>query len=203
MDESALLLVASDRVSAFDVVLREPVPSKGAVLTQLSAFWFRLLGGGDATPPDHGGRGRDRQLAPAPRAASRGARGTCHARTPNGAHLVRMCRAWLPVRLGVGRVPALRHAGGRAVAWGTGRESAPRPHPSFLRRRRRRRVTTKTSPTRTWSTRSGATSPAGCVTRVSRCTRRAVGTARNAGSSSPTPSSSSGRAPGGRAVGNR
>src|ERR1044071_2740673 len=38
-----LLLVASDRVSAFDVVLREPVPHKGAVLTQLSAFWFERL----------------------------------------------------------------------------------------------------------------------------------------------------------------
>jgi phosphoribosylaminoimidazole-succinocarboxamide synthase len=40
-----LLLVASDRVSAFDVVLREPVAHKGAVLTQLSAFWFRRLAG--------------------------------------------------------------------------------------------------------------------------------------------------------------
>lgn len=39
-----LLLVASDRVSAFDVVMKEAVPDKGAVLTQLSAFWFRLLG---------------------------------------------------------------------------------------------------------------------------------------------------------------
>jgi phosphoribosylaminoimidazole-succinocarboxamide synthase len=35
--------VASDRVSAFDVVLREPIPHKGAVLTQLSAFWFERL----------------------------------------------------------------------------------------------------------------------------------------------------------------
>ena len=40
-----LLLVASDRVSAFDVVMREPVPHKGAVLTQLSAWWFRRLAG--------------------------------------------------------------------------------------------------------------------------------------------------------------
>jgi phosphoribosylaminoimidazole-succinocarboxamide synthase len=40
-----LLLVASDRVSAFDVVMREAVPSKGAVLTQLSAFWFERLAG--------------------------------------------------------------------------------------------------------------------------------------------------------------
>jgi phosphoribosylaminoimidazole-succinocarboxamide synthase len=43
VDAATLLLVASDRVSAFDVVLREPVPHKGAVLTQLSAFWFERL----------------------------------------------------------------------------------------------------------------------------------------------------------------
>ena len=43
VDSGHLLVVASDRVSAFDVVMREPIPSKGAVLTQLSAFWFELL----------------------------------------------------------------------------------------------------------------------------------------------------------------
>ena len=43
VDASTLLLVASDRVSAFDVVMREAVPYKGAVLTQLSAFWFERL----------------------------------------------------------------------------------------------------------------------------------------------------------------
>jgi len=43
VDDETLLLVASDRVSAFDVVLREPVPHKGAVLTQISAFWFERL----------------------------------------------------------------------------------------------------------------------------------------------------------------
>lgn len=40
-----LLLIATDRVSAFDVVMAEPVPMKGAVLTQLSAWWFRRLDG--------------------------------------------------------------------------------------------------------------------------------------------------------------
>jgi phosphoribosylaminoimidazole-succinocarboxamide synthase len=45
VDHERLLLVASDRVSAFDVVLAEPVPFKGAVLTQLSAFWFERLAG--------------------------------------------------------------------------------------------------------------------------------------------------------------
>lgn len=44
VDRERLLLVASDRVSAFDVVMAEPVPGKGTVLTQLSAFWFRMLG---------------------------------------------------------------------------------------------------------------------------------------------------------------
>jgi phosphoribosylaminoimidazole-succinocarboxamide synthase len=43
VDADHLLLVASDRVSAFDVVMREPVPHKGAVLTQISAFWFDRL----------------------------------------------------------------------------------------------------------------------------------------------------------------
>ncbi len=41
--QGLLLLVASDRVSAFDVVMAEPIPRKGAVLTQLSAFWFERL----------------------------------------------------------------------------------------------------------------------------------------------------------------
>jgi len=39
-----LLLVASDRISAFDVVLDQPIPYKGEVLTKLSLFWFDLLG---------------------------------------------------------------------------------------------------------------------------------------------------------------
>ena len=38
-----LLLVASDRLSAFDVVLPTPIPDKGRVLTQLSLFWFEML----------------------------------------------------------------------------------------------------------------------------------------------------------------
>src|SRR6201984_2614378 len=39
-----LLIVASDRLSAFDVVLPTPIPDKGRVLTQLSLFWFKTLG---------------------------------------------------------------------------------------------------------------------------------------------------------------
>ena len=44
VDGDRLLLVATDRVSAYDVVMAEPIPMKGAVLTQVSAWWFRQLG---------------------------------------------------------------------------------------------------------------------------------------------------------------
>jgi phosphoribosylaminoimidazole-succinocarboxamide synthase len=39
-----LLMVASDRISAYDVILPDPIPDKGAVLTQMSVFWFEHLG---------------------------------------------------------------------------------------------------------------------------------------------------------------
>src|SRR5437660_3647964 len=39
-----LLFVATDRLSAFDVILPDPIPKKGAVLNQLSAFWFNRFG---------------------------------------------------------------------------------------------------------------------------------------------------------------
>ena len=40
LDEDHMMIVASDRLSAFDVVLPDPVPGKGALLTQISNFWF-------------------------------------------------------------------------------------------------------------------------------------------------------------------
>jgi phosphoribosylaminoimidazole-succinocarboxamide synthase len=43
--EGRLLLVASDRISAFDVVMAEPIPNKGRVLTAMSAFWFERFDG--------------------------------------------------------------------------------------------------------------------------------------------------------------
>ena len=44
-DGDELIMVASDRISAFDVVLAEPIPDKGRVLTQMSIFWFETTGG--------------------------------------------------------------------------------------------------------------------------------------------------------------
>jgi phosphoribosylaminoimidazole-succinocarboxamide synthase len=42
--DDLILMVASDRISAFDVIMGEPIPGKGALLTRLSLFWFDQLG---------------------------------------------------------------------------------------------------------------------------------------------------------------
>jgi phosphoribosylaminoimidazole-succinocarboxamide synthase len=39
-----LLMVATDRISAYDVIMADPIPDKGKILTQISLFWFKLLG---------------------------------------------------------------------------------------------------------------------------------------------------------------
>ena len=50
VDDRTLLIVASDRLSAFDVVLPDPIPRKGEILTQTAMFWFRRTG---ALVPNH------------------------------------------------------------------------------------------------------------------------------------------------------
>jgi phosphoribosylaminoimidazole-succinocarboxamide synthase len=63
-DGDDILLVASDRVSIYDVVLPTPIPNKGKILTQLSLWWFDQLAdvapnhviSGTEVPPDWAGR---------------------------------------------------------------------------------------------------------------------------------------------------
>ncbi|NND47096.1 MAG: phosphoribosylaminoimidazolesuccinocarboxamide synthase [Woeseiaceae bacterium] len=43
IDDSHILIVTTDRLSAYDVVLPDPIPGKGHVLTQISLFWFRIM----------------------------------------------------------------------------------------------------------------------------------------------------------------
>jgi phosphoribosylaminoimidazole-succinocarboxamide synthase len=43
VDEDHLLIVTTDRLSAYDVVMPDPVPGKGAILTRISLFWFRMM----------------------------------------------------------------------------------------------------------------------------------------------------------------
>ncbi|MCH8230521.1 MAG: phosphoribosylaminoimidazolesuccinocarboxamide synthase [Chloroflexi bacterium] len=44
LGDDRLLMVASDRISAFDVVMDQPIPGKGIILTQMSSFWFGVIG---------------------------------------------------------------------------------------------------------------------------------------------------------------
>ena len=50
VDDDHLLMVASDRISAFDVVFGEPIPDKGKVLTAMTVWWSNYL---DAVAPTH------------------------------------------------------------------------------------------------------------------------------------------------------
>ena len=43
IDDNHLLIVTTDRLSAFDIILADPIPNRGKVLTQISAFWFEFF----------------------------------------------------------------------------------------------------------------------------------------------------------------
>ena len=43
VDDDHLLIVTTDRLSAYDVVMPDPIPGKGKVLTQISLFWFQMM----------------------------------------------------------------------------------------------------------------------------------------------------------------
>ena len=43
VDDAHLLIVTTDRLSAYDVVMSDPVPGKGEVLTRMSVAWFRMM----------------------------------------------------------------------------------------------------------------------------------------------------------------
>ena len=61
VDDDLLLMVASDRISAYDHVLPTPIPDKGRVLTAMSTFWFELLGG---VVPNHVVATSDERIPP-------------------------------------------------------------------------------------------------------------------------------------------
>jgi phosphoribosylaminoimidazole-succinocarboxamide synthase len=48
-----ILMVASDRISAFDVIMGEPIPGKGVLLTQMALYWFDKLGPQGFEPLPH------------------------------------------------------------------------------------------------------------------------------------------------------
>ena len=127
--DDRLLLVTSDRLSAFDVVLAEPIPDKGRVLTAMSAFWFEQLRRPGPRPPDRHRPGRDRR--PRHRRRRSRPRRSGHA-VPQGRDAARSsasCAATSPARRGRStRPPAPCTA--RALPAGL-LESAQLPEPVF------------------------------------------------------------------------
>ena len=187
--DDRLLMVASDRLSAFDVVMAEPVPDKGRVLTAMSAFWFEQLRDvapnhlishrrRRACPPERGDRALAGRMMLVRRC--RDAAGRVHrARAPGRARRGRSTGATGTMH---GAPAARRAARGRRPArtdvhaFDQGGERRPRREHRVRRRRRAARR-------RAWPRQARALSLA--VYR-GRGPRRA-----SAGSSSPTPSSSS------------
>ena len=107
-----MLVVASDRVSAFDHVLEPGIPDKGVLLTTLSLWWFdRLAIGGDGERgiPNHLAADHvlDADATPAADPAGGGRAGDARAEPGDAAHRVR--RARVSDRIRLGRVPAERH----------------------------------------------------------------------------------------------
>mgnify|MGYP006168265525 CR=1 FL=1 len=68
--DDRILMIASDRISAFDVIMGEPIPGKGALLTQMALFWFELLK--DVAPNHLTGEDPLSVVAPAERAQVQG-----------------------------------------------------------------------------------------------------------------------------------
>ena len=113
-----LLLVATDRLSAFDVVLPTPIPDKGRVLTQLSLFWFDML---RDVIPNHVLSATDfpRRARALPRAARRPLHALPHERIrcPSNASCADICpaRDWKDYRAtgkicGIALPPGLRES---------------------------------------------------------------------------------------------
>ena len=151
VDDRHLLLVATDRLSAFDVVFEQAIPDKGALLTRLSTWWFGELADlgrshfVSADPSDLPEPARDPEMA-----------GAIDARAPRRARRRRVRRPRLPRGLGLGGVPAQRIGDRpRAARPGCARPIACRSR-SSRRRRRRRSATTRTSRGPSWPDMVGA-----------------------------------------------
>ena len=131
LDDERLLLVASDRISTFDVVLPTEIPDKGRVLTGLSAFWFA----------------RTAEIVPNHLLALREDGRSTECRAPRDA-ADRVRRPRLPLRLRLEGLPRDRRGLRPPAARGTRRVAAAAAADLHARRRRRRSGTTRTSTAR-------------------------------------------------------
>jgi phosphoribosylaminoimidazole-succinocarboxamide synthase len=187
IDSAHLLMVASDRLSAFDVVLPQPIPGKGEVLTRVSRFWFartaRLVPNHLADIPVSAVVEDPEELA------QLGDRAMVVRRlTPLPVEAI--VRGYL---IGSGWKDYRQSGAVCGIALPPGLRQADRlPSPSTRRRPRPRSAVT----TRTWTSPTPSSSSAErwrnrCVTSASPSIANVRSTPWRAGSSSPTPSSNS------------
>ena len=183
-----LLLVSTDRISAFDWVLPTAIPDKGRVLTQIAAFWFESAR--RAEPPDHHRRRAD---GPAGRGRSRPAGRPLDALPQDGSRADRVRGPRLSGRLGLEGIPAERHGLRHQAARRPDREQPPAGADLHARRPRPPRATTRTSRSSGWWRSWAAIWPRSCGGGACGSFSAARNTPGSGASSSPTRSSSSAR----------
>ena len=166
--DDRILMVASDRLSAFDVIMGEPIPGKGELLTQMTLFWFGKLG---HVCPNHLTGVAPESVVTAGRSAA--GQGPFHAGAPAQAHSGGGRGARLPGRQRLDRVPGNRSRSAasscrRACATRASCPSRSSPRPG----RRPPATTTRTSASRTWWLSSVPRWPRRSATPASLFTRR-------------------------------
>ena len=82
VDDQSMLIVTTDRLSAFDVVLPDPIPDKGRVLTQISIFWFDRTAPHRTESPDRTARSRSCRCRRRSWRCSKAARSSSNASSP-------------------------------------------------------------------------------------------------------------------------
>ena len=120
--DDRVLLLTTDRISAFDVVMAETIPMKGAVLTQISAWWFQRLEG--VVPHHMISADADEIIRQVPALQGHRAEiaGRAHAVPAHDGVSDRMRDPRLSLRLGVEGIRRAGHAGGRKARAGPARK---------------------------------------------------------------------------------
>ena len=152
LPDGTLLMVASDRISAYDVVLETPIPDKGEILTRMSLWWFEQLA--DLVP--------HHVLSTDVPAEVRGRAVVCERLAMYPVECV--ARGYLT---GSGLTDYRATGAVCGVALPAGLEdgsAARRPRSSPPPRRPRSASTTRTSPSRRWRPPSGPSAPPSCAT---------------------------------------
>ena len=152
-----LLLVSTDRISAFDWVLPTAIPDKGRVLTQIAAFWFELLG-----EPNHLITTDVEQMGLPPGADLRHVGRPLDARPQDGSRADRVRGARVSGRFGLEGIPAERHGLRHPTAGRPDREQPLAGTDLHPRDQGRRRATTRTSRSSGWWTSWDASWPRSC-----------------------------------------